>query len=48
MITGAIRKEARPEMKDQVDLTGAALVVIDPQVDILSTNGAIWKSTPIR
>ena len=27
----------------QVDLTGAALVVVDPQVDFLSTKGATWN-----
>jgi biuret amidohydrolase len=27
----------------QVDLTGTALVVVDPQVDFLSTKGATWK-----
>ena len=27
----------------QLDLTGRALVVVDPQVDFLSTKGATWK-----
>src|SRR5882724_4123548 len=32
-----------PENKGQADLTGTALVVVDPQVDFLSTKGATWK-----
>jgi len=32
-----------PTSKRQMDLTGTALVVVDPQVDFLSNKGATWK-----
>jgi biuret amidohydrolase len=32
-----------PTSKRQMDLVGTALVVVDPQIDFLSTKGATWK-----
>jgi biuret amidohydrolase len=32
-----------PKPRGQVDLTGTGLVIVDPQVDFLSTKGATWK-----
>src|SRR6266852_7995513 len=32
-----------PTSNGQMDLIGTALVVVDPQVDFLSTKGATWK-----